>query len=279
MSSFFLDGNLVEGGSVEQSLLSRGFAFGFGVFETMKFLDGEPCFFGEHLARLRRAVSMAGFEVSLAEGQLRQQARALFAVEGVTNGVFKIVISDAGDSVRTVMFVRSRELAGEGAAVRLRASRVVKASRAFTSRNKSLNYMESVLELGAAKAAGFDECVFFNEFGQLTECSVANLFFVKDGVLRTPALSCGLLDGIVRAKVLEIARGKGLAVEEGEFSELDLLAADEVFLTSSGGGPRSAADFEALSGSRTCYGVTYLPDIRRAYLEMESEEARLRKNV
>ncbi len=273
MNKVFLDGDLIETGSVSQPLLSRGFAFGYGVFETMKFLGGAPCFFEEHLLRLKRGIEGAGLDVALDVAALRAQACELFLAEGVLDGVFKIVISDTVNSPRLAMFVRSKGLVPEPQPSRLRLSGVVKASQAFTSRHKSLNYMESVLELEKAKAAGFDECVFQNEFGKLTECSVANLFFVRDGILNTPALQCGLLDGIVRRKVIEIARGMGVSVEEGQFTPGDLREASECFLTSSGAGPRSVMSFEERSGLFANFSVGLLPELRTAYLNLEREEA------
>ena len=273
MSKLVLDGELIEGDAVSQPLLSRGFAFGFGVFETVKFLDRAPCFFDEHLERLRRGLEEARLACPLDGRSLRRQAEALFAAEGVDDGVFKMVVSDAGERPRLAMFVRSRGWEPAPAPSRLVLSDVVKASRAFTSRNKSLNYMESVLELEKAKAAGFDECVFRNEREEVTECAVANLFFMQSGILRTPGLDCGLLDGIVRGKVMALAREQGLTVEEGAFREADLLAASEVFLTSSGGGPRPAASFRARSGHSVTYAVEALPPLREAYLKWEREEA------
>lgn len=273
MAKMFLDDVLVDADEVVMPVLSRGFAYGFGVFETMKFIGGRPCFFGEHLDRLRRAVEAAGLKVELEESVLRYRARRLFEKEGVREGVFKIVISDRGEGTQVAMFVRTSGIANEPPPVRLLASEICKASKAFTSRHKSLNYMESVLELEKAKTAGFDECVFSNEYGELTECSVANLFWIKGGVLRTPAIDCGLLAGIVRSKVIGLARAAGLAVEEGRFSERDLLEADEAFLTSSGAGPRSVASFTDRGEKEKAFAVEFLPRLRSAYLEMEGREA------
>lgn len=272
MSKLFLDEELVDSDAVLQPLLSRGFAFGFGVFETMKFLEGAPCFFEEHLQRLREGLLGAGLRVELDDSILRARACQLFRAEGVSEGVFKIVISDTGEETKLAMFVRTKGLPVEAKPSRLLMSNVAKASQAFTSRNKSLNYMESVLELGKAEASGFSECVFENEHGNLTECAVANLFFVQDGVLKTPALECGLLDGIVRRKIIGIARDEGVSVEEGRFSQEDLLGASEVFLTSSGGGPRSAQCFRSRSGEEVDFSVKLLPPLRRSYLELERED-------
>lgn len=273
MDKLFLNNKLIDGSSVEMPVLSRGFAFGYGVFETMKFIDRRPCFFGEHLQRLIEAAKGARLEVTIDEKKLRAQAVQLFEVLAVDSGVFKIVITDKEGETSLAMFVRSSGFSGDEAPSRVCSSAVVKSSQAFTSRHKSLNYMESLLELEKAKDSGFDECLFRNEFGQLTECSVANIFMVSGNVLKTPALECGLLDGIVRRKVIELANDLGLSTEEGLYSEVDMLAADEAFLTSSGKGPRSVGFFVSSDGRTARYQQSYLPKIREAYLKWEREEA------
>lgn len=275
MNKMFLDGKLVEADSLEMPVLSRGFAFGFGVFETMKFIDGQPCFFREHVNRLRRGAESAGLGIELDERVLRSRAIRLFKEEGLGEGVFKIVISDTGESTQVAMFVRTPGIGGDPSPVNLVSSEVRKASQAFTSRHKSLNYMESVLELQKAQAAGFEECVFRNESGELTECSVANLFWVREGVIQTPALECGLLDGIVRAKVIALAKSFGWKVEEGRFAEDSLLAAQEAFLTSSGKGPCAVASFRSSLGKAVAFGTERLPRLRAAYLELEKSEGLL----
>lgn len=266
----FLNGELVEGSAVNLGLRSAGFAFGFGVFETMKFLGGKPCFFEEHLERLRKGAAVAGLELEESDAVLRERAEVLFRENAVEDGVFKLILTKGEEGTQSALFVRTRGVEEAGIA-RLRMSRVVKASAAFTSRYKSTNYMESVLELEAAKWDGYTECVFQNERGELTECAVANLFLVTGGVLRTPQLDCGLLDGIVRKKLIQIAGEMGVTVEEGVFGEADLLGSDEVFLSSSGAGPRSAESFVSLGGERADYQVELLPRLRERYLELERE--------
>ncbi len=267
----FVNGVLRETSLVEQEALSRGFAFGFGVFETIKFLDGKPCFFAEHLDRLRRAAKEAALRIDIDEAELRDQVAILIASGNAREGVFKIVISDGVDRPLIAVFQRPPSPLPPEQGVRLRLSEVVKASQAFTSRHKTLNYMESVLELESAKAAGFGECVFVNERGELTECAVANLFFVAGGVLKTPAVECGLLDGIVRAKILELAKSRKIPIEVGRFFAPDLLEADEVFITSSGLGPRPVASFEDRQGRRASYKSGLLHDLRQRFMDTERQ--------
>src|SRR5690606_36171877 len=138
------------------------------------------CFLRPHLERLRRAAAGLGLESAADLQALRRQVGALPAAEDAEDGVFKIVIFDDGGKARAALFVRSRGSPSERAPIRARGSPVAKASLAFTSRHKTLNYLETVREMEEARRHGFDECVYLNELGFLTECSISNLFFVAD---------------------------------------------------------------------------------------------------
>ena len=70
-----------------------------------------------------------------------------------------------------------------------------------------------------------------NENDNLTECTTSNFFLVKNGIIKTPALECGILAGITRAKVIEIAQDAGIQIEETELKLEDLQSADEIFIT------------------------------------------------
>jgi branched-chain amino acid aminotransferase len=98
---------------------------------------------------------------------------------------------------------------------------------------KTLAYTESVLALSQAKAAGADDAIFLDTAGHVSEATASNLFAVLDGTLVTPPLSCGVLPGITRAAVLELAHALGINAMEREIVEPELAAASEIFLTSS----------------------------------------------
>lgn len=97
---------------------------------------------------------------------------------------------------------------------------------------KSNNLLNNALGMQQALRSGGVEGVFRNYRGELSECSQSNLFIVKDGVVRTPAIDAGLLAGITRAFVFEIGNAVGVKVEEGVLMDADLFAADEAFFTS-----------------------------------------------
>ena len=98
---------------------------------------------------------------------------------------------------------------------------------------KSTNYLESILAREEAVQNGWDEALFENVTGYLTEGSVSNLFLVKERVVFTPSVECGLLPGIIRGKVLKIALGLGYQTMEAHLTSSDLFAASEAFLTNS----------------------------------------------
>jgi branched-chain amino acid aminotransferase len=92
-------------------------------------------------------------------------------------------------------------------------------------------YINSSLAKVEALKAGYDEAILLNTSGSVAEATGENVFIVKDGVLRTPPLSAGALEGITRASVMTIARDLGYEVEEHELLRTDLYLADEAFLT------------------------------------------------
>lgn len=230
------NGELVESDQISIGVKSEGLAFGFGLFETIRFLDGRPCFLREHLDRLAKSATAAAIGFPFSYNEIYRQSLTLFNANGIRDGIFKIVLVRSRDSDNLVVFIKDSGKPFENGSIRLRLSPVVKSAEAFTSKNKTLNYMENWLEKKAAQQHGFDECFFVNECGSVTECSTANLFIVKEGFLRTPTINCGLLNGVIRGQVLRIAGELGLPIESGIIRPEDCTEADEAFITNSGKG-------------------------------------------
>ena len=96
---------------------------------------------------------------------------------------------------------------------------------------KATNFLNNILAKREAIAAHVFDSLLLNGEGHLTESTVSNLFFIKDGRLNTPALDCGLLDGITRRVVIQLAEALQLPIQEGHFTVEQLYQADECFLT------------------------------------------------
>lgn len=115
----------------------------------------------------------------------------------------------------------------------LHLSEVKKSENSIILRHKTSNYLENYFLLQTAIGNGFDDVLFTNSKGQITETSKCNIFFVKNGTLYTPNLSCGLLHGIIRSWLIDRANACGIKCIIGNFNTENLLDADEVFLTNS----------------------------------------------
>jgi branched-chain amino acid aminotransferase len=104
---------------------------------------------------------------------------------------------------------------------------------AMTAGLKTVAYTDSVLALLEARRAGADEAIFLDTAGHCSEATASNLFILSQGILMTPPLSCAALPGVTRATVLELARAMAMPTAERAFGPDELMAADEIFLTSS----------------------------------------------
>lgn len=233
---FVLDGEIVEGTQVSLGIKSEGFSFGFGLFETLKFENQRPCFLKEHFNRLVKSAEAISMRIPFSADEIFRQSVALFEANSVKNGVYKILVSRSENENSTVVYIRDSTRSITSVPVRLRLSSVVKSSQAFTTNHKTLNYLENLLEKRLAEQHGFDECLFCNEAGFVTECGTANLFVIREDLLKTPSVDCGLLGGVIRGQVLRIARELGMRVEEGNLLPGECAEADEAFITSSGKG-------------------------------------------
>jgi branched-chain amino acid aminotransferase len=96
---------------------------------------------------------------------------------------------------------------------------------------KSLNFLNNILAKIEAKKKGAYEAIMLNVKGYLAEGTISNIFFYKNDILCTPSAGCGILDGITREVIMELARREGIRVKEGKFTGKDIYTAEEVFLT------------------------------------------------
>lgn len=201
----------------------EGYFFGLSVFETIGMEQGKPVFLKEHLERMKASAKVLGIPGQVTESQVEDWIRSgegkLYR-ETFRHGALKIVLSE-----KNLLFL-PRENHYKAAQYQtgfvMDYSRVLRNETSLLVRHKTGNYGDCILEKRAAAACGMDERIFRNTRGELTEGTVSNLFFVKDGKLFTPALSCGLLPGILRRYLLEKedAQERVIVPEEaGEFQE------------------------------------------------------------
>lgn len=229
------------------SPLDQGFLFGYSVYETVRTYGGEPFAVPRHLRRLRESAEALAIPHHVDDETLERWIRDTLAAAGNDESSVRIVVSAGvgsidykkGSTPRATVVIIVRPLPsyperlyreGEKAAI-------VSERRATTGglspSIKSSNLLNNLMALRSAQARGAYEALMKNDAGDVTEGSMSNVFLVEAGVVYTPPVSAGILEGITREHVLSLAAGAGIELREESFPPERLLAADEVFITAS----------------------------------------------
>lgn len=241
----FLNGSLVPKQAAQVSAFDYGFLYGYGLFETVRAYSGKVFRLEQHLARLGRGAEVLGLAAKLAPLDLRRAVYDVLRANDLADARVRLTVSAGqGEPVADLdtcgphtVFIAAQAVSPHLKQAYQTGYRVIvsqwnQPGRPSPGGVKSLNYLRNVLAKAEAKKAGSDEALLLNDRGLLAEGTACNVFLLRAGRLATPSLDSGVLPGVTRDVVLELARGLGLPVEEREVSQAELLAADEAFLTS-----------------------------------------------
>lgn len=234
----------------------RGLLLGDGLFETLLAVDGRLEDVEAHDRRLGRGCEVLGLPTP-EPGALEQAGRTALAEAGLTAGRAAVRLTwTAGSGGRGLDRPEApapRLLASAapaplpaGPAVLVTAT-VRRNADSPASRLKTLSYLDNVLARREARAAGADEALMLNTRGELACAGAANLFWFEGERLVTPALSCGVLDGVMRGRVLAAAAAAGIETAEVAATPERLREASGLFLTNSLIGVRAAARLDGLA--------------------------------
>lgn len=245
-----VNGTIADDAHAVISVFDHGFLYGEGVYETLRTYGGRVHFLDRHLRRLRNSAGMIALDVPFSDDRLsgriaetteRASAIAPRGTEWyirvlLTRGVGGLSYDPAETPVPSlviivkVMVEPPAELYSNG--VRAIISSIVRNHPGSVNPMiKSNNLMNNALAMQEGLRHGAFEVIMRNYRGQLTECSMSNLFVVKNGTALTPPVSAGLLPGITREFVFEIGEAAGVPVREATLGDQDLFGADEAFLT------------------------------------------------
>jgi branched-chain amino acid aminotransferase len=227
-------------------VLDRGFLYGDSVYEVVRTYRGRPFELQRHLERMDRTAQRIALALPARERIVKELQRTLDAAGNpesyariiVTRGVgkFGLGLHNAEGLNRLIILVRPLELPAPEMYERGLSMAVVKTRRnppqALDPALKTGNYLNNILALREAHDAGCDDAILLDLQGRVTEATTSNIFFVQRGVMITPPLLLGMLEGVTRHLAIEVARGEGILVREEPHGPEALAAADEVFVTS-----------------------------------------------
>ena len=227
------------------SAFDHGLLFGDSVYEVISTRNNSPCFLDEHLQRLHRSAKGIELNIPFDDEWFRNQIGQTLVEAANQESYIRIVVTrGVGDididpsschSPCVLIFVTSAriypfELYENG--IHIAVVNIKRNSKdALNPEIKTGNYLNNVLAKIEADHLGAHDALMLNPFGQLTESTTSNFFFVQDGRVMTPSLDCGILAGITRDIVIRITRENGFPLEEGRWPIEVLEKADEMFLT------------------------------------------------
>jgi branched-chain amino acid aminotransferase len=241
----YIDGVRFAPSEAKVSVFDRGFLYGDSVFETVRSYHGKLYALDEHIDRLRSSANSVGIAVPVADAVIAGEARAALQDAGNEESYVRVMLTRgqgplgldpalAKEPCRVVIVEPLQPLAStmylEG--VKVHCVQTVRASDAAHSA-KLGNYLASALALEKARAVGAHEALVVNRDGLAVEGTTSNIFAVRAGGLVTPALEDGILAGITRSVVLEIAAQRKIGVRYQALAPAELAACDELFITSS----------------------------------------------
>jgi branched-chain amino acid aminotransferase group I len=242
----YLNDRLTPRSQAKISPFDHGFLYGYGLFETMRAYQGHIFRLDRHLTRLHRSAQSLGLANRLAAFSLEAACTKTLESNKLKDARLRLTVS-AGEGDMTpdpstysspTVLVTAQNLVlppqeKYESGFKAVLSSLRRNSQSPLSRLKSACYMESILARMAAKAAGCDEAILLNERGYLAEGSTSNIFLVSNGKLITPSLESGILPGITREAVLEIAWASNIKTQERQVELKELVEAEETFATNS----------------------------------------------
>lgn len=257
-SRIILNDELLDGASARLPAITPATLYGRGVFTTLAIHNGRPFLWQEHWARLLLHAGRANLNLSaLDEEKTLRSLKNLIKANKVREGRARVTLlantgsegfwslDDEEGAPETHLLITTGEAHPPRAdALALTVSPYRINTLSPLTGVKSVNYLEHLLAWEDARARDFHEAVVMNERGEVVSATMANIFWVKDGTLHTPALQTGALAGTTRARILELAEDLGIPVIEGVNELAQVGDANEIFLTSAGLGLAIVTTFD-----------------------------------
>jgi len=241
----WIDGTYYDRADAKISVFDHGLLYGDGVFEGIRVYNRRVFRLAQHIDRLYDSAKGVWLEIPLAKPAMQRLVEDTVTKSGLDEAYIRLVVTrgvgDLGLDPRkcakpsVICIVDTIQLWSpdryEKGLTALTAATPISHRESLSPRIKSLNYLAHIMAKVEGIAAGVDEVIMLDAYGYVAEASGMNLFAVTNGTVRTPPAYAGILRGVTRDAVIELAREATYAVEEIPLNRYDLYTADEMFLT------------------------------------------------
>jgi branched-chain amino acid aminotransferase len=240
----YLNGSLVPRSEAKISPFDFGFLYGYALFESMRAYSGKVFRLNRHLDRL--ACSAEVLELKLPQIDFQKAVYDMLEANSLTDARIRLTVSlgegeatpDPSTCINPTVFITASSYTPLSEAAYQKGYRAVvspirRNSASLIVPVKSANYLDMILARTRANNAGVDEALLLNEQEYIAEGSTSNIFVVNNGKLITPAVETGILPGVTREVILELASSLGIEAKQKPVEQEELYQADEAFLTNS----------------------------------------------
>ena len=243
----YINGKYFSKEDAKISVYDHGLLYGDGVFEGMRTYSNKVFRLDEHIDRLYESARAILLTIPMSKQEMIDAVKKTVELSGLSDSYIRLVVTRGSGSLgldpnRTsdpqviiivdLIALYDRKYYDEGLKI-ITASTIRNHPAALSPRIKSLNYLNNIMAKLEGLQAGCMEAIMLNHKGEVAECSVDNIFIVKRGQLLTPSADSGILEGITRNAILELANTLKIPARETTLTRHDLLVADECFLTGS----------------------------------------------
>lgn len=243
----WFNGQLVPADQAKVSVFDHGLLYGDGVFEGIRAYHGKVLKARTHLQRLHQSARAIALHLPYSVDELYDAIHATLGANGLIDGYIRLCVTrgvgnlglNPFNCTRAVVFIIAdtiklypEQYYRDGLQI-VTASTIRNHPAALSPRIKSMNYLNNIMAKIEGLKAGCVEAMMLNHQGNVAECTGDNIFIVSNGVLRTPPLHAGILEGVTRNIVIELAEAAGIPVDLTDMTRHDVYVADECFLTGS----------------------------------------------
>lgn len=242
-----INGDITHSAEAKISVFDRGFLYGDSIYEVTYTEDNSLLFFNEHLDRLYHSADLLGINIYRTREEITHEAIKTLKHSNYSRAYIRIIITrgeseiglDPLLSFENSLVIIVKPLPEYPTKMYQKGLKILISSLKRNSKDaldpnaKSGNYLNNVMAIREARSQGFDDAIMINNTGFITEGTTFNIWAVKEGIIYTPPASAGLLKGITRQKIIEIAETEKIELSFSDLTPEFLLKADEVFISSS----------------------------------------------
>jgi len=243
----YISGKFYDKENAKVIVYDLGLLFGDGVFEGMRSYGGKVFRLKQHLERLWASAKAIWLKIPISQEEMAKAVNDTLATNSIKDGYIRLVVTRGAGAlgldpnkcsdpqvivIADHIQLYPKEMYENGLEI-ITASTIRNHSAALSPRIKSLNYLNNIMAKIEGLQAGCVEALMLNAKGEVAECTGDNVFVVRKGVLMTPPIDAGILEGITRDAVIELAEESKIPVQQVALTRHDIFIADECFLTGS----------------------------------------------